>query len=548
MPSKTFYNDLMNVISTFRSRYRHVILRRLGFYGYCDSLKLIGKDLSVTRERVRQIEVVCLRAINKNCGAALNDKLKKCLKNRKTTIYLDLLEVENEWFYGFSDKPVFLTRTIEKLSKYHVFEIKERQVITQIHLEQWNNLKSETLAYFKLQTTKKLSQKEVKQQIRRLASEKGSPDLTDSLQEFLKDKLHFASPKGKGAKELCSVGRGLSNILEAQLLEMKKPLHYIELARRCSAQVGRHVEGYVHNSLKDLAYLYGRGIYGTLQHFPLDEKNKKKILAITENIIRQGPATRQWTCSELLLILKEGKSNLPDKLDKYILNIILIDSSILKSIGRLVWILKGKTEQCKVPRVDLQKAVLTIIEKAEKPLSIHEIKKIIMKKRGLDEHFTILPTAQIARTKPNTWGLVNRDFLVTKAQQNDILDSIYHKLKKCQEGLHITELKKSLFEAGIILHQDFTNYMALSLCQADHRLKVYRGQIVGLSIWRNAKRISIKMAIEQIAQNVHFPMTMSELRHSIEEIVKHDVKQPLHQILKKANFVRDEDSNTWYVL
>jgi hypothetical protein len=537
----------MNAISTFRDRSRHVILRRLGFYGYCDSLKLIGTDLSVTRERIRQIEVVCLRTINKNCGTALNDKLKKCLANRKTTLYIDLLEVEDQWFYGFSDKPVFFTRTIEKLSKYHVFKIKERPVITQIHAEQWNNLQSETLAYFKSQITEKLSQKEVKQQVRRIASEKGAADLTDSLQEFLKDQLHFAAPKGKGAKELCSVGRGLSNILEAQLLETTKPLHYIELAQKCSAQVGRHVEGYVHNSLKDLAYIYGRGIYGTLQHFPLDNKNKKKILVATENIIRQGPATRQWTCSELLSILKERKSDLPDKLDKYILNIILTDSNILKSVGRLVWILKSKTGQCKVPRVDLQKAVLTIIEQAGKPLLIHEIKKLIMKKRGLDEYFTILPTAKIARTKPNTWGLVNRDFLVTKAEQDDILDSIYHKLKKHQEGLHITELKKSLFEAGIILHPDFTDYMALSLCQADHRLKVYRGQIVGLSTWRNGKRVTIRAAIEHIAQNVNFPMTMSELRHSIEEIVKHDVKQPLHRILENANFVRDEDSNTWYV-
>jgi len=42
-------------------------------------------------------------------------------------------------------------------------------------------------------------------------------------------------------------------------------------------------------------------------------------------------------------------------------------------------------------------------------------------------------------------------------------------------------------------------------------------------------------------------MTMQEIRHSIDEIVKYEVKQPLHRLLENANFVRDERSNTWYV-
>jgi hypothetical protein len=547
MPSHTFYDELMFVISTLRDRPRQVILRRLGFNGRVDSLASIGIDLFVTRERVRQIEATCLRTINESCGVALTKKLKKRLARRSNPLLLDSLELEDQWFFGFSDKPVFLAQVIEKLTKYHVLKIKGQQVITKTHYEQWKRLKFETLVHFRSQVKAKLSLKEVKQQIRNQAARFDATDLADSLQEFLTDKLRFASPKGKGPKVLCSVGRGLSSLLEALLVEATEPLHYTELAKKCSARLGRPVEGYVHNSLKGIAYLYGRGVYGTLEHFPIGNNERKNILAATESIISEGPIGRQWACSELLSILLIRKPYLSKKWDKYMLDIILTSSTVLKSVGRLVWILTSQTDQRKVCRVDLQDIVRTIVENAGRPISLHEIKKLIKKNRGLDEHFTILPTAWIARVKPNVWGLIDRDFFVTKAQRRKILDTLEKWLKKHQEGLHITELKKLLSKARIKVPLQFTDYMVLSLSQTDSRFKVRRGKIVGLSEWPDGKRVTIKEAIERLAEQVRVPMTLLEVQNSVAEIVKHEVKQPLHRLLEGANFVFDEESNTWYV-
>ena len=547
MPSHTFYDELMFVISTLRERPRQVIFRRLGFNGRVDSLASIGIDLFVTRERVRQIEATCLRTINESCGVALTKKLKKCLARRSNPLLLDVLELEDQWFFGFSDKPVFLAQVIEKLTKYHVLKIKGQQVITKTHYEQWKRLKYETLAYFKSQTKAKLSRKEVKQKIRSQAACFGATDLADSLQEFLTDQLRFASPRGKGAKILCSVGRGLSSLLEALLIEATEPLHYTELAKKCSVRLGRTVEGYVHNSLKGIAYLYGRGVYGTLEHFPIGHNEREKILAAIESTIYEGPIERQWACSELLSILLIRKPYLSNKLDKYMLDIILTESTVLKSVGRLVWILKSQTDQGKVCRVDLQDTVRTIVENAGKPISLHEIKKLIKKKRGLDEHFTILPTAWIGRVKPNVWGLIDRDFLVTKTQRRKILDTLENWLKKHQEGLHITELKELLSKKRITVPLQLTDYMVLSLSQTDPRFQVRRGKIVGLSEWPDGKRVTIKEAIERLAEQVRVPMTMLEVHNSVVEIVKREVKQPLHRLLEGANFVFDEESNTWCV-
>jgi hypothetical protein len=540
MESTNFYNELTNIISTFPDRSRMIVERRLGFNGISDSLESIGQDLSVTRERVRQIESACLHTINKSCGVVLTKKLKKLLNKRKTALYMTDLQQEDEWFQGFSERTVFLGHLIEKLTTYHVFTINDEFVITQIHRDQWSDLKAETIEALKEKETERLSQAKVKQFVRNLASDQNAGELSQLLYESIEDKLHYASPQGKGAKVLCSVGRGLSNILTALLVEATEPLHYTELAKRCSDVLGRHVEGYVHNSLKDLAYLYGRGIYGTLDHFPAI--NKKEILTATEKIISQGPQERQWSCSELLSKLKNKHQH--KGLNKYTLNIILSESKKLKSVGRLMWIKKRKTGD--VSRVDLQETVTNIIRTAKNPVYTNEIKDLILKQRGLDEYFTILPTEEIARIKPNLWGLVERDFLLKKTERQQMINVLLQILEQRQEGLHISELKNILLKENISLPDEFSNYMAMSLAQTDSRLKVRRGQILGLANWKDGKRITIREAVEEVAKNLTVPMTMLELRTQVEKIVKHEVKQPLHRLLENANLIRDEQLNTWY--
>ncbi len=540
MESKNFYNELDNIISTFPERSRMIVERRLGFNGISDSLESIGQDLSVTRERVRQIESSCLYTINKCCGVVLAKKLKKLLNKRKKPLYMTDLEQEDQWFEGFLDRTVFLGHLIEKLTNYHVFAINDNLVITEINRDQWTDLKADTLVALKTKETERLSLAKVKQFIRNLASNQNAGELSQLLYDSIEEKLHYASPQGKGAKILCSVGRGLSNILTGLLVEATEPLHYTELAKRCSDVLGRQVEGYVHNSLKDLAYLYGRGIYGTLDHFPAI--NQKEILTAAEKIITQGPSERQWSCSELLSKLKnKHKTN---ELNKYTLNIILSESKKLKSVGRLMWIKKRKTGE--VLRVDLQQTVTNVIKTAKHPIYTNEIKEFILKQRGLDEYFTILPTEEIARIKPNLWGLVERDFLLTKAERQQMIDALLKLLEKRQQGLHISELKNTLLKENISLPDEFSNYMAMSLAQTDSRLKVRRGQILGLANWKDGKRITIREAVEEVAQNLTVPMNMLELRAQVETIVKHEVKQPLHRLLENANLIRDEQLNTWY--
>jgi len=540
MLSSKFYDELIGVIATFSERKHQVILRRLGFDGKRDSLEIIGKELSVTRERVRQLEVSCLISIRDTCGSTLNSKLKKILNHRKKALYLDDLELEDNWFAGFLNNQLFLIQIIKKLTNYHAFKINGRDVITKINKEQWHNLKLEVLKVLKSQIViKKPSKNEVKKLISTTAVEFQAEDLSDLLYESIEDKLYFAASKGKGQKVLCSVGKGLASFLTALLFEAVKPLHYTEIAQKCSDIVGHDVKGYVHNNLKGLAYLYGRGIYGTIEHFPLSEADSKRILIAAEGIITQGHPKRQWSCNELNQKLQ--LPNLPNNLNKYLLNIILTKSKILKSVGRLVWI--EKTDQ--VPRMDLQEAVFLIVKQAGKPISANEIKSFLIKQRGIDKFLTILPTAKMIRVKPNVWGLVERDFLLPKTKRLKILNSLHKNLEERQTGLHITELKQSITKKN--MPDNITDYMLLSLTQTDSRFVIRRGQLLGLSVWNDAKRISIREAIEKVAKEISTPVTISNLRKMVEKIVGHEVKQPLNKLLESTNFILDESTKTWFL-
>ncbi|MDM8569198.1 sigma factor-like helix-turn-helix DNA-binding protein [Thiotrichales bacterium HSG1] len=541
--SSNFYEDLMQVITNLSKRRQRVILKRLGFDGKRNSLESIGKELSITRERVRQIEVDCLGDIRKACGFKLNYKLEKLLIHREKALYISGLEVEDNWFLGFLKHQLFLAQTVKKLTNYDVVTINGHDIITKINKNQWNEIKINALEKLKSQITKrKLSKKEVEKILRQVAATYQTENLTDLLYESIEKQLYFASPCGKGQKILCSIGNGIASFLTALLFEANEPLHYTEIAQKCSDMIGHDVKGYVHNNLKGLAYLYGRGIYGTMEHFPLSEVDRKKILAITEKIILAGPPERQWSCNELYQKLQSYNFN--KKLDKYLVNIILTKSKVLKSVGRLMWI-KKTTD---LLRLDLQETVFTIVKQAGKPISADEIKQLLIKQRGIDRFLTVLPTVNMVRVRPNVWGLIERDFPLTEVERLKILDIFYKNLLEQQAGLHITELKYLLIVKKVNLPDNVTDYMLLSLTQADSRFVIRRGQLLGLLVWNDAKRISIREAVAQLTTKVKKPTTILNIRKSVEKIVGHKVNQPLNKLLRDNGFVRDKSSKTWSMI
>ena len=71
--SKDLHDVIMNILNSkntdgknvFSDREREVILKRFGFYGERYTLRDIGKEMGVTRERVRQIETSAIRKLRR---------------------------------------------------------------------------------------------------------------------------------------------------------------------------------------------------------------------------------------------------------------------------------------------------------------------------------------------------------------------------------------------------------------------------------------------------------------------------------------------------
>ena len=100
--------DLVGLIeqrlSEFDDRESNVLLRRMGFRQRPQTLQSIADDYRITRERVRQIEVKCLRRLRNSAhwDDLLTSKLGSLLLDREYPLPILGLEAVDPWFEGVS--------------------------------------------------------------------------------------------------------------------------------------------------------------------------------------------------------------------------------------------------------------------------------------------------------------------------------------------------------------------------------------------------------------------------------------------------------------
>ena len=135
--------------------------------------------------------------------------------------------------------------------------------------------------------------------------------------------------EGSDEPILTGFGRGADHYVEAVMFESDRPLHFTEIAARIVGK-GREIDTRrAHNAAAEIGFHYGRGIYGLMKHYPLDEEETQEIIADVEDIIASGPKGRQWHCSELHEILCEHGLDMDGRLTPYVINIGLKRSKTL---------------------------------------------------------------------------------------------------------------------------------------------------------------------------------------------------------------------------
>jgi hypothetical protein len=553
--SISFYELLVQYISSLPSTKREVCIKRLGLNGEIQTLDQLGASLNLTRERVRQIERQCIRKLNDvvSCSDLLELHIKTLLSNKTDPLYIDEMVFADTWFLDFYSNQSALINIIKTFCKnsFHFIDINDRTILTEIVIDSWSKLETEMIGFLSEQGNM-LSENDIRLLIRSTLAARKGEELANLLYECIQYKLHFERNEN-GEVVLQSTGNRLQNAIRRVLSESDKPLHYSEITRRCAIYLGEELDKrYIHNCLISLGFkLFNRGTYGTLAHVRIKSDEQRKILEEIESMIADYQGNKQWTCDEILYYLERHNSSYLDELDKYLINILLEKSQLLKSVGRLVWtksdrVLAGDFNK----RIDIREACIEILEAAQRPLTFDELRTSIIRKRGVSEFFMIQPTERLIRIDRNLWGLVERDIPLTSHERLSMLNILVEVLEKRNRALHSSELFEQLYGNNFIPPSSLTVNMIVGLIQTDKRFRFRKGQMICLSIWEDTGRITMKQAVEVLNQNIAGPFSTEEFRIKLEALLEIYVsKNEAARMLYLSPFFRyDSEAKLWYPL
>ena len=80
-----------------------------------------------------------------------------------------------------------------------------------------------------------------------------------------------------------------------------------------------------------------RGTYGLAQHVPLSDEKMLHICTEAEDIVCSEVLVRQWHTAEIHSELSERLLEGYSGMDKYVINIALEKSKILRPLGKMIW-------------------------------------------------------------------------------------------------------------------------------------------------------------------------------------------------------------------
>jgi hypothetical protein len=523
-----------------------VIQRRMGWLGRSETLEEIGRDLGVTRERVRQIEKKGLEKLRNQITwtGRMIKELDRLLTSRKEPLFIDLLELESSMFEGASHHARFVGNIITTLSKgkYSVWEIEGRTIMSRIDKAKWLEFNNNLRKSLEEKVNTSFTTDDLSLLAESLLSQDGALELKNRLVEGVSKLANFA-PDRDGGNVLVSFGKAVPAWVEVVLHQAESPLHYSQIWERCQELAGRSMDiRRVHGALGSSdAWYFGRGIYGLAHHSHLTLDERDDLVRESENILLQNEP-RQWHVGEILSELMNTRPDLSEGTDKFILNNVLRASSLLKYLGRSIWVTVDNERK----RIDISDALESLLDEAGRPMPFAELESTLRRSRGLGGFALCTPTARLARVSPGTWGLIDRDFVINGQERSSLLNDLQKILDTREKGLHYTQLRSELHAVGNLIPAELTDYMIASIAQGDARFRVYRDRVLGLSAWGRSRCLSIDEGLSEVLEAIDLPASLDELRSSVENAIGRSVSsQAVYSLLPQHGIVYDETERGW---
>ena len=410
-PTNRLLFDIRQSLSILSERERHILSSRLGFETNQKTLQQVADECHLTRERVRQMERHSTRKLLERSlwRDILLSKIEKLSIGRDYPLPVAGVEAIDPWFENLSHHLDFARNMVKTFfnNQLYILEIDGILYFSFINQAEWEQVISDTTATFSSAIGQNWTERYARSLVQNLLPE-NAREFNSFLWEKATEYCHF-SALSNGEKKLIGFGRGAEESVRTILVESDSPLHYTEIAKRVSLKLGKTLEARrAHQAAANIGLLFGRGIYGLSRHLPLSNEEMMNLINEIEGIVCAESLNKQWHTNELLSILAEREIGNIDKLNKYLLDIVLAESTVLKSLGRMIWAHVSAVDD-DATRINLHQAVVSLVKDAGHPLTTNEIIQKLTRIRGVSEHFQIFPNDPLIRLRPGVWGIKDRD-------------------------------------------------------------------------------------------------------------------------------------------
>ena len=541
LTSSNITNGLVEVGQKLDQNERGIWAARMGFRCEALTLQQISDQIGLTRERVRQIEVKIYKKVRAHpFWDELSNKVDEHLRGRSTPLFLNGLSAIDPWFEGADDLVNPLRQLSDNIARlgFHILTWNNATVISRMTQAQWYEAIDEAKSILMAIADQNLSERDALSQAGGAVIGKGE-DMREALLEEV-SKFCIWSALTDGSRILTGFGKSLTALVSGLLQASDTPLHIDEIQRRIRANSSYEATNVsnIRRAASEVCILFGRGTYGLIKHCPLTESQLLDIRAEVEDIIAGGVTSKQWHSSELYDELLNRGFSYDGKLDKYIINIALTDSSNLVYLRRMIWGVRGEWKDSADARLDVKQAIVSLIESEGKPMTTAQIRSKLIEDRGLNLHFQIWATSPLVRIGPGVWGLEGRD--VDMEQASATAYRLLKELSARQEGMHVSEAAAFL---GLGSEDEVS--MLTSIGNKDG-LRMDKGQYCYLQPWGVSRRISVWEAATSTLKDHPQGLPRSELQMYVDRIAKRKVdRHQLSGILQNIDAIYDATSGLW---
>ncbi|CAG9272447.1 putative RNA polymerase sigma factor [Burkholderia cepacia] len=496
--------SLRSTIAALPAREARVISARMGIESAPMTLQEIGADMGVTRERIRQIEQNTIRLVSRQAHwiREVEIRLDRLLSQRREPLPLLGLEILDAWFTGIER----LEQPFDFILKYfceHRFALVRASgqvYVSQLSQLAWDKAVRLACRMLEASACQTFSEDDAHSMCDSLlvgAGEEMRPTLWDEATRF----ANFVSDEtGDGKRILVSYGAGAESVVEAVLASSARPMHYTEIARRCS-QLGRSIEvRRAHSAAASVGLLFARGTFGLAKHYPLSVSETQVLIAEVEELVLDGDTSRQWHAREIFEAMEERGLTFDGKLTPYVVSMALAKSRFLVDLGRMVWTSASTGAKGTSNRIDVHQAIVSLLLTEGRPMRASEIKDKIERERGLNCFFQIQVEGPLVRLGAGLWGLVDRDIPLSDEDAEKYVDCLVAALQERGKGLHVTEIQPLLQALLPSLAGVVDPMVLIGLAQRDQRCATGKGQFVYLREWGSPRRLTVSESIRQALQ------------------------------------------------